>query len=124
MTYDIAERIANTQDEINELEQLPADKLVAEVSFDGETQAYSPVSDVANPRMTVGEMLVHLRKRLATLQFLQRGPSTPATTELRRNQFNANVPPAQPSTYDPFGPGADPAKIERMKPIKGAAFPS
>ena len=33
--------------------------------------------------------------------------------------FNVPIPPARPSVYDPFGPGADPKKIERMKPLKG-----
>jgi hypothetical protein len=40
----------------------------------------------------------------------------------RATQFNVNIPPARPSVYDPFGPGADPKKIERMKPLKGAAI--
>ena len=64
--YSLKQRIIETQDEIEQLEQLPADKLVAEAG-------YEIVSDVANPRMTVAEMLVHLRKRLYTMEVLYRG---------------------------------------------------
>jgi hypothetical protein len=55
------QRIVETQDEIEQLEELPADKLASEAG-------YEIVSDVANPHMTVSEMLVHLRKRLFSLQ--------------------------------------------------------
>jgi hypothetical protein len=38
-----------------------------------------------------------------------------------RKQYNVKIPPAQPSVYDV---AMDPKKLEEMKPLPGAAFPS
>jgi hypothetical protein len=40
----------------------------------------------------------------------------------RPTQFNVDIPPARPNEHDPFGPGADPEKMKRMKPLPGAAI--
>ena len=64
---DISQQIQNVQDEIAQLEKMPADKLVAEVQFDETTKEYIPQSEPTE-YIPASEMLARLRQRLAGLQ--------------------------------------------------------